>query len=138
MFSFGNYIWKTLKIKMLHPLTLPQHQPMPQLQTLTQHQLLQDPPQIIKVNNLKSFYQGKETLMIEKSHKFGITLQNLIMILKPLELNCGKNYACHTIINGTSNMWSHLKVCKKFHFVVDKKQKNLVLEPKKKNGELGD
>jgi hypothetical protein len=26
-------------------------------------------------------------LMIEKSHKFRITLQNLIMILKPLELN---------------------------------------------------
>jgi hypothetical protein len=26
-------------------------------------------------------------LMIEKSHKFRITLQNLIVILKPLELN---------------------------------------------------
>ena len=75
MFSFGNYIWKTFKIKMLHPLTLPQHQP------------LQDPPQIAMVNNLKSLHQGKEMLMIEKSHKFRITLQNLIMILKPLELN---------------------------------------------------
>ncbi|KAJ6957670.1 hypothetical protein NC653_039592 [Populus alba x Populus x berolinensis] len=32
--------WKTFKIKMLHPLALPQHQPMPQLQTLSQHQLL--------------------------------------------------------------------------------------------------
>jgi len=87
MFSFGNYIWKTFKIKMLHPLTLPQHQPIPQLQTLTQHQPLQDPPQIAMVNNLKSLHQGKEMLMIEKSHKFRITLQNLIMILKPLELN---------------------------------------------------
>jgi len=27
---------------------------------------------------------------------------------------CENDYACHTIINGTSNMWSHLKVCKKF------------------------
>jgi hypothetical protein len=26
-------------------------------------------------------------LMIEKSHKFGIILQNLMVILKPLELN---------------------------------------------------
>jgi hypothetical protein len=26
-------------------------------------------------------------LKIEKSHKFGITLQNLMLILKPLELN---------------------------------------------------
>ena len=34
---------------------------------------------------------------------------------------CGKNYACHTILNRTSNMWSHLKVCKIFSFVVDKK-----------------
>jgi hypothetical protein len=29
-------------------------------------------------------------------------------------------------------MWSHLKVCKKISFGVDKKQKVLVLEPKKK------
>ena len=29
-------------------------------------------------------------------------------------------------------MWNHLKVCKKISFVVDKKQKGLVLEPKKK------
>ena len=28
-------------------------------------------------------------------------------------------------------MWSHLKVCKKFPFVVDKRQKLLVLKPKK-------
>ena len=35
-------------------------------------------------------------------------------------------------------MWSHLKVCKKFSFVVDKKQKNLVLEPNKVGGESGD
>jgi hypothetical protein len=35
-------------------------------------------------------------------------------------------------------MWSHLKVYKKFSFVVDKNQKNLVLEPKKEDGELGD
>jgi hypothetical protein len=48
------------------------------------------------------------------------------------------DYACHTTINGTSNMWSHLKVCKKFPFVVDKKQKNLVLEPNKVGGESGD
>ena len=39
---------------------------------------------------------------------------------------CKKTYACHTVMNGTSNMWSHLKVCKKFPFVVDKKQKLLV------------
>jgi hypothetical protein len=51
---------------------------------------------------------------------------------------CGKHYACHTIVNGTSNMWSHLKVCKKFPFVVDKKQKVLVLEPKIEKGELGE
>ncbi|XP_034921578.1 zinc finger BED domain-containing protein RICESLEEPER 2-like [Populus alba] len=49
---------------------------------------------------------------------------------------CGKSYACHIIVNGTSNMWSHLKVCKKFPFVVDKKQKVLVLEPKIEKGEL--
>jgi hypothetical protein len=35
-------------------------------------------------------------------------------------------------------MWSHLKVCKKISFVVDKKQKILVLEPIKVGGELGD
>jgi len=35
-------------------------------------------------------------------------------------------------------MWSYLKVCKKFHFVVDKKQKVLVLKPKKEEGESGD
>jgi hypothetical protein len=35
-------------------------------------------------------------------------------------------------------MWSHLKVCKKFPFVVDKKQKVLVLESKIENGELGE
>jgi hypothetical protein len=40
MFAFGNLQMETFKIKMLHPLALPQHQPMPQLQTLTQHQLL--------------------------------------------------------------------------------------------------
>jgi hypothetical protein len=45
---------------------------------------------------------------------------------------CGKDYACHTILNGTSNMWSHLGVCKKFPFVIDRKQKTLVLEPKPK------
>jgi len=36
---------------------------------------------------------------------------------------CGKDYACHPILNGTSNMWSHLDVCKKFPFVIDRKQK---------------
>jgi len=35
-------------------------------------------------------------------------------------------------------MWSHLKVCKKFPLMVDKKQKILVLEPNKAGGELGD
>ena len=35
-------------------------------------------------------------------------------------------------------MWSHLKVCKKFHFVVDKKQQVFVLEPKKENDESED
>ncbi|KAG5222928.1 zinc finger BED domain-containing protein [Salix suchowensis] len=51
---------------------------------------------------------------------------------------CRRDYACHTILNGTSNMWSHLKVCKKFPFVVDKKQKLLVLEPKKEIDESED
>ena len=49
-----------------------------------------------------------------------------------------KNYACYTILNGTSNMWSHLKVCKKFSFVVYKKQKVLVVKPKIEEGELED
>jgi len=66
MFAFGNYRRKTFKIKMIHPLALPQHQPMPRFQTLTQHQLLQDPPRIIQVNNFKSLHQGKEMLMIKK------------------------------------------------------------------------
>jgi hypothetical protein len=72
---------------MLHPLALPQHQPGPQLQTLTQHQLLQDSPQIIKVNSFKFLHQGKEMLMIKKSHKFRFILQNLIVMLQPLQLN---------------------------------------------------
>jgi len=38
-----------------------------------------------------------------------------------------KDYACHTILNGTSNMWSHLGACKKFPFVINRKQKTLVL-----------
>jgi hypothetical protein len=66
---------------MLHPRALHQHQPLLQLQKLTQSQPMQDPPQIQKVNNLKSLHLGKEMLKIEKNHKFGITLQ------KPLELN---------------------------------------------------
>jgi hypothetical protein len=40
-----------------------------------------------KVNNFKSLHLGKEMLMIKKSHKFGIILQNLMVILQPLELN---------------------------------------------------
>jgi hypothetical protein len=60
---------------------------MPKLQTLTQHQLLQYPPRKIKVNNFKSLHLGKEMLMIKKSRKFGIILQNLMVILQPLELN---------------------------------------------------
>ena len=43
---------------------------------------------------------------------------------------CGKDYACHTILNRTSNMCSHLGVCKKFLFVIDRKQKTLVVEHK--------
>jgi hypothetical protein len=35
-------------------------------------------------------------------------------------------------------MWSYLKACKKFPFVVDKKQNILVLELNKVGGELGD
>jgi len=35
-------------------------------------------------------------------------------------------------------MWSHLKVCKKFPFVVDKKQQIFVLEPNKAGDESGD
>jgi len=66
IFTFGNYRWKTFKIKILYLLALPKHQPMPQLQTLTQHQLLQDPSWIIKVNNFKSLHQGEEMLMIKK------------------------------------------------------------------------
>jgi len=72
---------------MLHPRALHQHQPLLQLQKLTQNQPMQDPPQIQKVNNLKSLHLGKEMLKMEKSHKFRITLQNLMLILKPLELN---------------------------------------------------
>jgi hypothetical protein len=53
-------------------------------------------------------------LMIEKNYKFGITLQNLMVIL------------------------NNLKYAKSFLFVVDKKQKVLVLEPKKEVGESGD
>jgi len=64
MFSIVNYRRKTFKIKMLHLPTLPQHQPMSQLQTLNQHQSLQNSPQTIKVNNLKSLHQGKEILII--------------------------------------------------------------------------
>jgi hypothetical protein len=47
---------------------------------------------------------------------------------------CGKHYACHTIFNGISNIWSHLGVCKKSYFVIHRKQKKktLVLEPKPK------
>jgi len=125
---------------MIHPLALPQHQPMPQLQTLTQHQLLQDPPRIIKVNNFKSLHLGKEMLMIKKSQIWDhFTKLDGDPITPRAECNyCGKDYACHTIINGISNRWSHLKVCRKFPFVVDKKQKILVLEPNKVGGELGD
>jgi hypothetical protein len=39
MFNFPTYSVRH-KILMHHPLELPQHQPMPQLQTLTQHQPL--------------------------------------------------------------------------------------------------
>jgi hypothetical protein len=141
MFAFGNYRWKTFKIKMLYPLALPQHQPMSQLQTLTQHQLLQDPPRIIKVNNFKSLHQGKEMLMIKKKSQIWDHFTKLDGDPTTPRAECnyyGNDYACHTIINGTSNMWSHLKVCKKFSFVVDKKQKFLILEPNKAGGESGD
>ena len=60
---------------------------------------------------------------------------------KALRAKCnyyGNDYACHTIINCTSNILSHLKVCKKFPFVVNRKQKVLVLEPEKEKGESGD
>jgi len=43
--------------------------------------------QKIKVNNFKSLHLEKEMLMIKKSHKFEIILQNLMVILQPLELN---------------------------------------------------
>ena len=66
MFAFGNYRWKTFKIKMIHPLALPQHQPMPQLQKLTQHQLLQDSPRIMKVNNFKSLHLEKQNVNDKK------------------------------------------------------------------------
>ena len=87
MFLLGNNIWKTFKFKMLHPLALHQHQSILQLQRLTQNQPLQDPPWIQKINNLKFWHQGKEMLMIEKSHKFRVILENSMVILKPLELN---------------------------------------------------
>jgi len=91
---------------MLHPLALPQHQPMPQLQTLTQHQLLQYPPRIINVNSFKS-YQGKEMLMIKKKSQIWDHFTKLDgdPTTPRAECNyCGKDYACHIIINGTSNM----------------------------------
>jgi hypothetical protein len=36
---------------------------------------------------------------------------------------CGKDYTCRTIFNETSNIWRHLGVCKKFSFMIDRKQK---------------
>jgi len=36
---------------------------------------------------------------------------------------CGKDYACHTIFNGISNIWSHLGVCKKSNFVIQRNKK---------------
>jgi hypothetical protein len=45
--------------------------------------------------------------MIKKSHKFGIILEKNDGDPKTPRAECnyyGKNYACHTIINGTSNM----------------------------------
>jgi len=107
IFAFGNYKWKTFKIKMLHPLALPQHQPMPQLQTLTQHQLLQYPPWKIKVNNFKSLHLEKEMLMIKKKSQIWDHFIKLYgdPTTPRAECNyCGKDYTCHTIINGISNM----------------------------------
>ena len=58
-------------------------------------------------------------LMIEKSHKFEITLKNLDgdPKISRTECNyCEKHYKCYTILNETSNIWSHLKVYKKVSF----------------------
>ena len=41
------------------------------------------------------------------------------MAPRPTCMYCEKDYACHTILNGTSNMWNHLGVCKNFPFVID-------------------
>jgi len=141
MFALGNLQMENLQNQNASPLTLPQHQPMPQLQTLTQHQLLQDPPRIVKVNNFKSLHLGREMLMIKIKSQIWDHFTKLDgdPTTPRAECNyCGKDYACHTIINGTSNMWSYLKACKKFPFVVDKKQNILVLELNKVGGELGD
>jgi len=78
-------------------------------------------------------------LKIEKSHKFEITLQNLMLILKPLELNVIiVENIMHVILLLMAQVICGVIVCKKFPFVVDKKQKVLVLEPKIEKGELGE
>jgi hypothetical protein len=80
-------------------------------------------------------------LIKEKYLKFGITLKKLDgnpKAPRAASMYCGKDYACHTILNGTSNMWSNLGVCKKIPFVIDQKHKTLVLEPMPIRGKSGD
>uniref|UniRef100_A0A6N2LRE9 Uncharacterized protein n=1 Tax=Salix viminalis TaxID=40686 RepID=A0A6N2LRE9_SALVM len=76
-------------------------------------------------------------MLLIKSYKFGIILQNLMVILKSIELNVIiVERIMHVILFLMEH--SYLKVCKKIHFVVDKKQKVFVLEPKKEKDESED
>ena len=49
--------------------------------------------------------------------------------------NCKNQYNCHGKTNGTSGMLQHMKMCKKWHFPCDDKQK-LSLQAKRE-GESG-
>ena len=49
---------------------------------------------------------------------------------------CKNQYNCHGKKNGTSGILPHMKVCKKWHFPRDDKQKNLSFQAKRE-GESG-
>jgi hypothetical protein len=87
MFAFGNLQMENLQNQNASSTGTTLKSTNAPASNTNQHQLLQDPPWIVKVNNFKSLHLEKEMLMIKKSHKFGIILQNLMVILQPLELN---------------------------------------------------
>jgi hypothetical protein len=86
MLLFGNYIWKTFKIKMSHQVALP---------TSTNASTSKINPKSTttwsvmdnKGKQSQILTSRKKMLKMDKTHKFRITLQNLMMILKPVELN---------------------------------------------------